>query len=444
MRIKSIVLSMLVVLVVMGSAMPLAADGGDEGDPRQFPVHMVLDPEMPQTFLESEEAKVAAPLMDAASKPAAEGADKERGLFPAHMVLDPDPPQTFLEADADKAPGPQTRPAPELAAAWQTVKFENFEGAFPNQWQLRGNPTWDDEWDSGSHFAYDLAHWTGWCAGGGSAARTPGNLPGGAYAPNMNAWMIYGPFSLLGYDDAAVDFWYWLWSEPLNDYVTWMASLDGSNFFGHGEWGNNKNWRFHTFDLKNVNVLGNVCGKPQVWVAFAFHSDSSLENKGVYLDDIHIKRKPTTPPTTGSVNPNSGGAACGTIRYFATDYYDANGNADLKACRFHVGRNAAPKSLKWNAVFNYHVPSNTLRIRNNNGTKWWGGKAVGSFNVVQNNQAKVYCNLTTVAKVGNLIRVVWAVEFKCSFRGGKKLYLKARDKWGATTPLQQKGTWTVY
>jgi len=115
----------------------------------------------------------------------------------------------------------------------------------------------------------------------------------------------------------------------------------------------------------------------------------------------------------------------------------------LKACRFHVGRYSAPKSLKWNAVFNYHVPSNSLRIRNNNGTKWWGGKVVGTNSVVQNNQAKVYCNLTTVTKIGNMIQVRWAVEFKAAFTGGTKMHLKARDRGGLKSRLQKKGTWTV-
>jgi hypothetical protein len=82
-------------------------------------------------------------------------------------------------------------------------------------------------------------------------------------------------------------------------------------------------------------------------------------------------------------------------------------------------------------------------IRNNRGTRWWGGKPVGSAEVVQNSQAKVYCNLTTVSRSGNTITVRWAVEFKPAFRGNTKVYLKARDVAGLTSPLEQKGTWTV-
>jgi hypothetical protein len=428
MRIKRMGSLTLVVLMVLAFSLPLAADGGDEGEGGLFPVQMVLQPE---------EANQAPPDAD----------EEGGGLFPVHMVLDPEtlpPSQEPEEPGEDKAPGPQTRPAPALEAAWQTVKTENFEGAFPNQWSLRGNPTWDDEFDSGSHFAYDLAQWTGWCAGGGSAARTPGNLPGGAYAPNMNAWMIYGPFSLQGYSDAAVDFWYWLWTESVVDYVSWMASIDGVHFYGNGDSGNHKNWRNHTFDLKNVYVLGNLAGKPQVWVAFAFHSDSGLEYKGAYLDDILIKRKPNTAPTTGGVSPNSGGAACGTVQYFTTRYYDPDGYGDIKACRFHIGRDSAPKSLIGNAVFVYNPANNKIRVRNDAGTKWWGGKPAGSANLVQNGQAIVHCAQTTVTKNGNMVEVRWAIEFKCTFRGGKQLYLMTRDRNDVTTSLQHVGSWTVY
>jgi len=148
-------------------------------------------------------------------------------------------------------------------------------------------------------------------------------------------------------------------------------------------------------------------------------------------------------PTNGTINPNSGAAPAGTIKYFTTTCFDPDGNADLMSCRFQIGRNAAPKSLAGNAVLAYHTPSNTLRIRNNAGTKWWGGKLVGSANVIQNNQAKVYCNLTTVTKTGNKVEVTWAVEFKPAFVGGTKMYLKARDRAGLRSAMQQKGTWTV-
>jgi hypothetical protein len=149
------------------------------------------------------------------------------------------------------------------------------------------------------------------------------------------------------------------------------------------------------------------------------------------------------PPTTGTITPNSGGAPAGRIVNFTTTWFDPNGERDLKACRFHVGRWAAPKSLIGNAVMVYQARTNKILLRNDRGTRWWGGKPVGSSNVIQNGQVKVYCARTTVRRAGNMIEVRWAVEFKPAFRGRTKMYLKARDLGALKTALQQKGTWTV-
>jgi hypothetical protein len=148
-------------------------------------------------------------------------------------------------------------------------------------------------------------------------------------------------------------------------------------------------------------------------------------------------------PINGTVTPNTGGLPAGQIVHFTSTHYDVDGHSDIKACRLHVGRAAAPKSLLWNAVFNYHVRGNTIRIRSNRGSRWWGGKPVGSDKVVQNRQAAVYCNLTTVTRSGSMIQVRWAVEFKPTFTGDTKLYLKTSDRSGETTGLEYKGTWRV-
>jgi hypothetical protein len=148
-------------------------------------------------------------------------------------------------------------------------------------------------------------------------------------------------------------------------------------------------------------------------------------------------------PINGTVTPNTGGLPAGQVVYFTSTHYDLDGHSDIKACRLHVGRAAAPKSLLWNAVLNYHARGNTIRIRSNKGNRWWGGKPVGSDNVVQNRQAAVHCSLTTVTRAGGMIEVRWAVEFKPRLTGDTKLYLKTSDRSGEATRLEYKGTWRV-
>ncbi len=156
---------------------------------------------------------------------------------------------------------------------------EDFEGEFPGtSWILYGSPTWDDE----SYRPYQ-GFWNGWCAG---SNRTPP----GPYAPNMSAHMIYGPFSLSDASDALVTFYRWNESEENYDWLVWWVSIDGSNWYGWETSGNYPSWTFTTFDLTNVPTLGNICGCPEVWLAFSFYSDETNQYEGAYLDNIVLKK----------------------------------------------------------------------------------------------------------------------------------------------------------
>ncbi|MCM8808284.1 MAG: PKD domain-containing protein [candidate division WOR-3 bacterium] len=159
------------------------------------------------------------------------------------------------------------------------IMTEDFEGEFPGtKWTLYGTPTWDDE-----NYRAHNGNWSGWCAG---STRTPSQ----GYAPNMNAWMIYGPFSLADASEAYLDFYYWLDSEEDYDYFFFGASIDGYYFYGYRYSGRERYWYYDWLDLSNVPTLGNLCGRPQVWIAFAFYSDASVQYEGAYVDDIVLTK----------------------------------------------------------------------------------------------------------------------------------------------------------
>jgi len=164
-------------------------------------------------------------------------------------------------------------------SGWMTIMEENFEGVFPGStWTLYGSPTWDDE-----SYRYYQGAWSGWCAGSTMS-------PPGPYAPNMNAWMVYGPFSLADASNAILSFYRWLYSESDYDYLFWGASIDGTNFYGYRISGDYRSWNYREFDLTNVPTLGNLCGYSQVWIAFNFSSDDSYQYEGAYLDNIHLEK----------------------------------------------------------------------------------------------------------------------------------------------------------
>jgi bacillopeptidase F len=106
----------------------------------------------------------------------------------------------------------------------------------------------------------------------------------------MNARMIYGPFSLEDADSANFAYHRYLRSEQSFDYFTWGVSVDSLSFHGEEVSGDSASWVRESVDLRNVPGLGNVCGKPKVWVAFGFQSNDSIADEGVYVDDILLRR----------------------------------------------------------------------------------------------------------------------------------------------------------
>ena len=176
----------------------------------------------------------------------------------------------------------------ERSPAWFAIKTEGFEGDWPNQWQCyRAGGAADAYWgDEDDGHQYD-GGWSGYCADDGTA----GVEPPGPYPANMDAWMVYGPFSLQDATDAELNFYHWTQTETDYDRFSVYASVDGTNFYGRywtGDWGG---WNFYSFDLTNVYTLGNLCGERQVWIAFHFDSDYSNQYEGTYLDDIVLQKK---------------------------------------------------------------------------------------------------------------------------------------------------------
>jgi len=209
----------------------------------------------------------------------------------------------IIEETKPKAPGEIA--LPEAAAGWTNIMTEGFEGAFPGStWTLYGDPTWDD-----TSYRAHSGSWSGYCADGGSNRVNPP----GPYPNNMNAWMVYGPFSLSDATDAELLFYHWTKTELTYDYLFFGASINGSDFYGtrkSGDWVSScGGWCEENFDLTNVYTLGDLRGKPQVWIGFKFGSDSSVTYEGTYLDDITLRKETAGAiPHINSISPDHGPA----------------------------------------------------------------------------------------------------------------------------------------
>jgi len=183
------------------------------------------------------------------------------------------------------------------SASWTTMMQEDFEGTFPSgSWSVFGDPTWNDD-----DFKPYGGSWSAWCANGCSSGLDPASSN---YPNNMNSWMVYGPFDLSDASDAELLFYYWNESESGSDYFKWMASTNGTTFYGYQVSGNSGGWQYVNFDLTSVPTLGNLCGDSTVWIAFKFDSNSSITYKGAFVDNI-ILQKATEKPNLTPYQPSS-------------------------------------------------------------------------------------------------------------------------------------------
>jgi uncharacterized repeat protein (TIGR02543 family) len=185
--------------------------------------------------------------------------------------------------------GNQTVYAKWVGLGAVTILNETFEGAFPGvqRWTLYGSPTWADT----SWKAY-AGSWSGY----GAASTNPAANARGPYVANMNAWMIHGPFSLADAASAQISLMHLYQCEAGFDEVMYAVSTDGSQFYpgayvysGQNPGWTTGGWEAVTMDLGN-SALGNLCGQSSVWFAIIFTSDGSIQQDGVYVDNIVIQK----------------------------------------------------------------------------------------------------------------------------------------------------------
>ena len=151
------------------------------------------------------------------------------------------------------------------AQGWTNIMIEDFEGAWPapgwtvfdNDGMTNGEYYWGPTmcFDFGASGDNDaVPH-----SDGASAMYTCWT----PYPTNLKAWMVYGPFGLSTATSAGVLFDLNLHSEPSHDYFKWMASINGTNFFGYQQSGDSGGWVTKNFDLTNAPTLGNLTGRPK-------------------------------------------------------------------------------------------------------------------------------------------------------------------------------------
>lgn len=188
------------------------------------------------------------------------------------VVGDPVP-----ESDIGQLPSGMDHGQPE---AWEVIEAEDFEGVFPGTgWSLLdlSDDGCEFLWNDDDYRPYN-GSWAGWPANGGANGLDPASSN---YPPNMNSWMVYGPFDLSDANDA--DTWFNMWREIETglDYVFFGVSNDGSTFNGYA-WDGSQDWTW--LDVYYTDYVGDS----SVWVAWMFSSDGSVQYEGPWVDEVVI------------------------------------------------------------------------------------------------------------------------------------------------------------
>lgn len=192
------------------------------------------------------------------------------------------------------------------ATPWTTIVSENFEGSFPGVWTVfdnNGSSSGTYYWGKRNCRVY-AGGYSGWGVGGGTNGAVLGC--GSNYPNNANSWMRYGPFSLADATAAELNFKLWLNTENTYDMVSRFASINGTNFYGTSTTGNTGAWIDRTLNLANVDTLGNLLGRPSVWILLRFFSDSTVNKpEGGYVDNIVLRKCTYTTCTTSAPTVDS-------------------------------------------------------------------------------------------------------------------------------------------
>ncbi len=176
---------------------------------------------------------------------------------------------------------------------WETIASQDFErNSWPGAWQVsdaNGAVNGQYHWIAATCRVF-AGTYSGMAAGGGADGIR--KACGDDYPNNARSWMIYGPFSLEDAIAAEMEAAVWVYTEPTNDMLCLLASLDRQTFNGPCVSGYSNGWVKELMDLNRVFRLGSLLGKRQVYVAFAFITNASVTrpHMGAYADDIIVRK----------------------------------------------------------------------------------------------------------------------------------------------------------
>jgi hypothetical protein len=179
-------------------------------------------------------------------------------------------------------------PSPTATPGWAVIMRETFEGDFSSRWlAFDGNGSAYGQYFWGKSACDKFSgSFSAWAIGGGVDGDN--TQCGWNYSKFTNSWMVSAPVDLSTAYRAQLRFKTRINSETGYDGLCWAVSVDGDRFYGQCASGRT-GWGERGMDLNNVPTLGNLAGRPRVWLAFIFSSDSLGEYAdGAFVDDVTV------------------------------------------------------------------------------------------------------------------------------------------------------------
>jgi uncharacterized repeat protein (TIGR01451 family) len=137
-----------------------------------------------------------------------------------------------------------------------------------------------------------------------------------------------------------------------------------------------------------------------------------------------------------SVTPAAGS---GASQLFSFQFSDSSGASDLATVSALINTSTALSSA---CSVTYNRANNTLALLTDAGAQPSGTIAPGSSSQ-QNSQCTLTGSASSVTTSGNTLTLNLAIGFQSGFAGAKNVYGSAQSAGGASTGLQQLGSWTV-
>jgi hypothetical protein len=200
----------------------------------------------------------------------------------------------FIEKKWKLSPVKKEKKEEKKSNDWQVLLEEDFEGEFPGNWFTYAKDT-NYTFGKTDYTAYNGTY-SGWCAGLPLYGEEKELSPEDGYPNNMYSCIRVGPFDLSDAASCICSFYYFSDTQP-EDAMHLCLSLNGYSFFSIFKIsGDSKGWKYQEKDIVSI-LEERFDDLSSVFIAFWFVSDGTKTAKGVFIDDITLKKyiKPPTP-----------------------------------------------------------------------------------------------------------------------------------------------------